>query len=146
MIPTPSIVGGTVGVGVTLVGETGTLPPHLHLIWICLRTQLLSSLFQFCFNNLLFPFRAHQFIEKLIQQGPTYGSFCLQCMVQSPQCLRWLWVLVGAISCKMSYLTTPPTDIRVIHTLWVCPLLIHWGCVIPRITSSYFRGFFPFHS
>ena len=66
--------------------------------------------------------------------------------MQPTQCFGWLGVLIRTVSCKVSHLATPPTNIWVIHSSGCCPLVIHRFCVITSISSGHISGPFPFCS
>ena len=66
--------------------------------------------------------------------------------MQPTQSFGWLGVLSRTVSCKVSHLTTPPTNIWIIHSWRYRPLVIHRFCVITSISYSHITGPFSFYS
>ena len=67
-------------------------------------------------------------------------------MMQPTQSFGRLRVLSRTISCKVSHLTTPPTNIWIIHSWRCCPLVTHRFCIITSICRGHISGPFPFCS
>ena len=109
-------VGDPEGIAVAWAGVAiGAIPPVCTCCGLTWTFNCCLAFFSLAFAISCFLSDRINLLMNSFKRGPPYGCFCFQCVMQSTQSFGRLGVLGRTVSRKMSHLSTPPTNIWIIH-------------------------------